>query len=238
MKRVFLTAEWRDLIMANYIVEPATLEKYLPYKTELDYLNGKCYVSLVGFMFLDVRLHGVSIPFHVNFPEVNLRFYTRYNKNGLWKRGVVFIREFVPKPAIALIANYLYREKYATALMRSGKLAEKDELHVEYQWKLKKKWNVMQVAASSVPLVTAAGSGEEFITEHYWGYSLRNKYRTNEYGVEHPRWAIHQVNSYRIDCDFESVYGKDFGCLDEQSPESIFLAEGSEIVIREKTVLL
>lgn len=224
--------------MANYKVDPSILQKYLPYKTELDLLKGDCYVSLVGFMFLHVKLHGIKIPFHVNFPEVNLRFYTRYKANGVWRRGVVFIREYVPKPAIALVANYLYREKYATALMRSSKQVGKDQLHVEYQWRIKNKWNTMQVDASVIPLVMAAGSGEEFITEHYWGYSLRNKYRTNEYGVEHPRWAIYTVNNYKIDCDFESVYGKDFGCLNNQSPETIFLAEGSEILIREKTVLL
>src|SRR5687767_14935752 len=83
--RPFLTAEWRKLIMANYIIEPDLLKKYLPLKTELDLWNDKCYVSLVGFMFQDVRVKGLRIPFHVNFPEINLRFYVRYKEGDQWK---------------------------------------------------------------------------------------------------------------------------------------------------------
>jgi len=67
----FLNAQWKNLIMANYEVNPAVLGKYLPYKTELDTWNGRHYVSLVGFMFLDTKVLGIKIPFHVNFEEVN-----------------------------------------------------------------------------------------------------------------------------------------------------------------------
>src|SRR5438128_2733543 len=121
MKPVFLTAEWRDLIMANYLVDPGVLQNYLPDKTELDCFEGKYYVSLVGFMFLKVKLRGLTIPFHVNLPEVNLRFYVKYKENDTWKRGVVFIKEIVPKPAVTFLANYLYQEKYATTFMKTVK---------------------------------------------------------------------------------------------------------------------
>ena len=104
--------------MANYIVDPAVLTPYLPNKTELDLFNGNAYVSLVGFMFTNSRILGFKIPFHVNFEEVNLRFYVRYNDNGIWKRGTVFIKEIVPKPAISFIANTVYHEKYDTKRMK------------------------------------------------------------------------------------------------------------------------
>ena len=224
--------------MANYALSPGILQPYLPYKTELDFYDGKCYVSLVGFRFLKVKIRGFSIPFHVNFPEVNLRFYTRYKENGVWKRGVVFISEIVPKPAIAFVANYLYGEKYATALMKSAVETANGQITVQHQWKWNGRWNSMQVQAAQVPVVMAEGSQEEFITEHYWGYSFRNELMTYEYGVEHPRWNIHPISSYHIDCNFESVYGKTFAGLDQEKPESVFLAEGSPVIIRGKTVIV
>ena len=96
--------------MANYEVSPEILKKYLPYKTELDVWNGQCYASIVGFQFLETQVLGIKFPFHTNFDEVNLRFYVRYNDNGEWKRGVVFIKEIVPKVMITFVANTLYNE--------------------------------------------------------------------------------------------------------------------------------
>jgi len=114
MAKIFLEAEWRKLIMANYEIDPSILKSYLPNKTELDLFNGVCYVSLIGFLFSNTRMLGVKVPLHINFEEVNLRFYVRYNDAGVWKRGTVFIKEIVSKPAITFVANTLYKEKYET----------------------------------------------------------------------------------------------------------------------------
>ena len=101
----FLTAEWRKLAIVNYEVNPEILEKYLPNGVELDFWDGKCLISVVGFMFLNTQLLGISVPFHRNFEEVNLRFYVKKWENQQWKRGVVFIKEIVPKKALSIIAN-------------------------------------------------------------------------------------------------------------------------------------
>ena len=114
MSRPFLTAEWRELAVLNFEIDPALLKPWMPQSTELDLWNGTALVSLVGFQFLDTRVLEAAIPFHRNFDEVNLRFYVQ----GSEGRGVVFIREFVPRPAISLIANSLYGEHYATARMQ------------------------------------------------------------------------------------------------------------------------
>src|SRR5882724_9738269 len=118
MASIFLTAEWRKLIMANYPVAPSVLREFQPARTELDSWEGKTYVSLVGFQFREVRVRGLRIPMHVHFPEVNLRFYVRYKEGNEWKRGVVFISEIVPKPAITWVANTLFREHYISLPMR------------------------------------------------------------------------------------------------------------------------
>lgn len=232
MQKAFLQAEWRKLAMANYAVDEKLLRPYLPYKTELDLWNGTCYVSLVGFKFVNTKLRGFKIPFHTDFEEVNLRFYVRYNDNDEWKRGVVFIKEIVPKPALTFVANTVYREKYQTLRMAHSWLDSDNDLKVEYKWK-RNNWHSMQVSTSKDTYQIATGSEEEFITEHYWGYTKIGNKRTSEYGVEHPRWEVYQTKDYSIDVDFGHVYGSQFSFLQQEKPLSVFLAEGSEIIVRQ-----
>lgn len=230
----FLTGEWRKLIMANYLVSPDLLKKYLPYKTELDLWNGKCYVSMVGFMFMNTRIKGIPVPFHTNFEEVNLRFYVRHiDSNGEVKRGVVFIKEIVPKWAITFLANSLYREHYATLPMKHKWDLSPDQLEVEYLWH-EGYWNYLKVSAHPESKEIQIGSEEEFITEHYWGYTQQSTRETWEYRVNHPKWKIHKVEQYSCDVAFAKLYGQEFEFLRDAKPSSVFLAEGSEISIGSK----
>jgi uncharacterized protein YqjF (DUF2071 family) len=231
----FLQAAWKKLIMANYPVDPAALSPYLPARTELDTWDGETYVSLVGFQFRDVRVRGMRIPFHTNFPEINLRFYVRYKEGTSWKRGVVFLREIVPLPAVSLVANTLFRERYISLPMRYEEHTDGPLQRVGYQWKYRGRWNRLSVEAESLaqPLVT--DSQEEFITEHFWGYARAGANRTGEYQVEHPRWDIYPVSRHEIDCDFGRLYGAAFAGLEGQEPQSVFLAEGSAIRVYGKT---
>ena len=232
MAKTFLRAEWRKLVMANYAVDPAILKPYIPYGTELDLFNETCYVSLVGFRFVNTRVKGFRIPYHINFEEVNLRFYVRYEDGGQWKRGVVFIREIVPRRALTFIANTIYKEKYAT--MPMGNTCSFDEgcVSVEYTWK-KGQWHSIRINCDAELSPIVPGSEEEFITEHYWGYTKITNNSTSEYGVEHPRWEVYPMKDYSIDVDFGLLYGKDFAFLQSQEPVSVFLAEGSEILVKE-----
>src|ERR1700733_4846171 len=109
-KKRFLQAQWTNLLMLNYEVDPEILKPYLPPATELDLWQGKALVSMVGFLFKNTRVFGVKWPLHVNFEEVNLRFYVRHFNGTEWKRGAVFISEIVPKRVISLMANTLYNE--------------------------------------------------------------------------------------------------------------------------------
>lgn len=230
----FLNAEWRKLALVNYEVEPAILQPFVPFGTELDLWNGKCYVSLVGFMFLNTKMLGMKIPFHINFEEVNLRFYVKRIENGETKRGVVFIKEIVPKFAITAIANVLYREHYETLRMSHSWLESDDQLEVKYSWKKKGKWYSFSVIAENEAHSFPEGSETEFITEHYWGYSSRNKSSSNEYEVTHPRWKAYKVLKHEIDVDYGLVYGAEFSILNDMKPASVMLAEGSEITVESK----
>lgn len=228
----FLTAEWRKLIMANYAIDYNILLPYLPAQTELDLWNQTCYVSLVGFMFENVKMKGITIPFHVNFEEVNLRFYVKYKDGSEWKRGVVFIKEIVPKPALSFVANTVYGEHYETLKMNHEWKQNVNQLHVSYSWLKKGKWNRISVNCKNELVPIEIGSEEEFITEHYWGYTKIDDTKTSEYEVTHPRWDQYPIVDYAIDVDFELTYGKDFGFLNELKPSSVFMAEGSEISVK------
>jgi uncharacterized protein len=228
----FLTAEWRDLIMANYAVDPALLASRVPAGTELDLHEGHCFVSLVGFMFLNTRVLGIPIPFHVNFEEVNLRFYVKRELPGETRRGVVFVKEIVPRWAIALVARTLYGEPYETWDMHN----ERSNDSVYYEWSRDEyghQWtcNSISVRPSENLGVPAKRSHGEFIIEHYWGYTRRGPNRTDEYKVEHPKWDLFSTNGSEIDVDFGRVYGEDFKFLGKAEPYSVLFAKGSKIAV-------
>ena len=174
----FLTAEWNDLALINYEINPEILENYVPKGTELDLWNGKCYISLIGFMFENVRVLEIKIPFHVNFEEVNLRFYVKRYEDGIWKRGVVFIKEIVPKHAISIVANTLYKEHYQTLKMRHSRTESETSKFFLYKWKKDNKWNSISMKTNKNPIPIELNSEAEFITEHYFGYTKFNESKT------------------------------------------------------------
>lgn len=236
----FLTAEWRFLAMLNYEIEPRLLQPYLPYGTELDFWQDRCYVSIVGFLFLDTRLLGLPIPFHRNFEEINLRFYVRRKAPDGWRRGVVFIKEIVPRWAIATIARLVYNENYVVRQMRHT--LQRDPANaewlapnttVEYAWCEGSQWQRLRVKTIGAPQSLQPGSEAEFITEHYWGYAAQRDGGCVEYQVEHPPWLVWQADSSSFECDVARVYGAQFAPFLTRKPLSAFVAAGSPIIVRQ-----
>jgi uncharacterized protein YqjF (DUF2071 family) len=230
--RVFLTAEWRELAMLNYEVDSSALQNLIPAGTELDCWNGRVFVSLVGFLFRNTRVLGVRIPFHHSFEEVNLRFYVRRQVQKEVRRGVVFIREIVPRRAIATVARVFYNEKYV-ALRMSHRIGE-DETggkKVDYSWHSKARWNHMRLVAIGQPCFPVEGSEEQFITEHYWGYAAQRHGGCTEYRVKHPTWRVWQTSVAQFEGDMSAYYGHELGRIIAGSPRSAFVAEGSAVSV-------
>ena len=229
----FLTAEWRDLAMLNYEIDSAILRSYVPAGTELDTWNGKTYCSMVGFRFLSTRVLRVAIPFHTDFEEVNLRFYVRHKSAEGWRRGVVFIKEIVPRRAVAVIARRLYNENYVALPMRhridlaDGKLCPGGA--VEYGWRSGRAWHRLTARTDGPPAPAAAGSDAEFITEHYWGYASQADGGCVEYRVEHPSWNVWAAPAAKLECDAEALYGASFAEALRAQPTSAFAADGSAV---------
>ncbi|HEV8265611.1 MAG TPA: DUF2071 domain-containing protein [Gemmatimonadales bacterium] len=231
----FLTASWRNLLMLNYEIDPAVLAPRVPACTSLDQWQGHTYVTLVGFQFLGTRLLGIPVPFHGAFEEVNLRFYVRRAVDADVRRGVVFIRELVPHRAIAAVARALYNEPYQTVPMRSD-VTHDPETAVTYSWQLNGRWHTL--AGRRAGGGTAAepgrgpgrgpGSHEDFITEHYWGYTRQRDGGTLEYRVEHPRWRVWAAADVQVDADLSALYGPELARWLER-PASMLLADGSAV---------
>lgn len=213
--------------MANYEVDPSLLVARVPAGTQLDLHDGKCFVSLVGFMFLDTRVLGVPIPFHVNFEEVNLRFYNKREADGETRRAVCFVKEIVPRFAIATVARVVYGEPYECWQMDHSRT----ETTVSYDWSKDGHKNHLSVDIDESIGVPAVGSHGEFIIEHYWGYTTRGDGRVDEYKVEHPKWELFSVKNEVIDVDFGETYGDDFAFLKNEKPYSVLLAKGSEVAV-------
>ena len=237
----FLTAEWRQLAMLNFEVDPKVLRPLVPAGTELDDWQGRTLVSLVGFLFLNTRVFGAAIPFHRNFEEVNLRFYVRRKASDGWRRAVVFVKEIVPRFAIALTARVLYGENYVSVPMRhridreNGCLA--GPRRVSYSWRFRGRENCMELCADGEAEEVADGSEVEFVTEHYWGYARRRGGRTTEYRVEHPRWRVSTATATHLDCDVAGLYGRQYVEFLQTPPASAFLADGSEVTVFRGTSL-
>jgi uncharacterized protein YqjF (DUF2071 family) len=230
---VFLTAEWRSLVMINYAIEPAVLAPHVPRGVELDPWEGEALVSMVGFRFLKTRVLGLPIPFHQNFDEVNLRFYVRRRSEEGWRRGVVFVREIVPRLAIAAVARVAYNEPYLSLPMRHLVPSEpKTGARLEFGWRFHRRWHHLGAALAGEPEDIREGSAEEFIFEHYHGYTRQRDGGTVEYQVEHPRWRVWQTSEAFLDADIAALYGAPFAASLGGKPRSAFVAEGSPVVVR------
>ena len=235
----FLMAEWRSLVMLNYEIDPTVLQRFVPVGTELDQWKDKTFISMVGFRFLGTKIHGITIPFHSNFEEVNLRFYVRRLTTEGWRRAVVFIKELVPRRAIAWTARALYNENYIAVPMRHELQIEGDGSvqRVAYEWLFKGRKQRMEIRTDGKAETVQKDSDQEFITEHYWGYSGQRDGGTVEYRVDHPPWRVSASREATLEVDIESLYGKSFIDFIKGPPASAFLAEGSAVIVSKGTRL-
>ncbi len=222
--------------MLNYPIDASVLEPLAPRGTTVDTYQGVAYVSIVGFLFLQTRVLGVPVPWHRDFEEVNLRFYVRRFSGDDWRRGVVFVREIVPKAVIAAVARTVYNEQYLALPMAhridfSGGADPALPASVEYRWLVDERWNHVRATTGQAPRESAPGSLEEFITEHYWGYVRQRDGSTVEYEVEHPRWLVAPAETSELACNAAHLYGERFAQALTSAPKSAFIATGSNVAV-------
>jgi uncharacterized protein YqjF (DUF2071 family) len=208
------------------------LRALVPRGADLDLWSGKCFASVVGFRFEETRVLGLAVPFHCNFEEVNLRFYVRRIVGRELRRGVVFVKEIVPRQAIAWVANAIYNEHYVALPMSHDDATADGRRTLSYSWRHRGAWCRVAVTLDGEPYVPADNSEEAFITEHYWGYAAQRDGSTSEYQVEHPRWSVWQGTAPQLAGDVSSLYGPAFAPFLTGQPSSCFVADGSAVVVR------
>lgn len=233
MARPFLTARWEYLIFLNFRCPSALLEPLVPRGTELDPWNGDTLISLVGFHFKDTRVKGFAIPCHRTFEEVNLRFYVRRrDSSGAIRKAVVFIRELVPRRAIASVARRVYNEPYlAVEMSNANDIDPPDRGLLAYFWSIQGKKFSLMANIGGPPAEPDPASQASFITEHYWGYTRQLDGGTLEYQVEHPRWPVWIPGSFSSEGPMELVFGESFAKVLQEPPVSAFVATGSEVSV-------
>jgi uncharacterized protein YqjF (DUF2071 family) len=233
--RPFLTANWRYLAILSFVVDPKILAPFVPPGTEIDFENGETFLSVVGFLFLDTRLLGLPVPLHRDFEELNLRFYVRKKSADMWRRGVVFVRELVPRRAVAMVARTFYGENYLAVPMKHQIDHDESKISVEYSWRRRRKWESLRMGGSGEPQPILAGSHAEFITEHHWGYTCFRG-GCSEYRVEHPRWKVWNAERFEFSANVADLYGNQFVEPLSVAPRSALIADGSpiEVLFREQ----
>jgi uncharacterized protein YqjF (DUF2071 family) len=222
--RTFLSSEWHHVLGVTYTADEALLEPYLPRGAQIDELDGAPRVSLVAFGFRHTRVRGMPIPGHIAFPEINLRFYVRLRG----ERGVVFIREYVPRPAISLVAKAVYNEPYRTTRMEHVVTAARDALHVRHRFGPRKS-SLLEAIASLGATLPQPGSPEHWLTHHDLGVGRTRAGRARSYRVEHELWALHEVLTLNVDVDFARLYGPRWAHLATATPSHVTLARGSAV---------
>ena len=231
--RPFLTAMWRDLAFINVEADPMALQPWLPPGTELDYFEGRTFLSLVGFRFSGTRVLGVPVPLHRDFEEVNLRFYVRFLGPDGWRRGVAFIRELVPRRAIAGIARWKYNEPYLAVPM-SSEISNEYPGQAAYRWRAEGAWMGIRMEVERDAEATPEAS---FIAEHFWGYGRSKDGRLIQYRVEHPAWHLRKARLMDFEGPVASFYGAPFEDMLSGPIRSVFFAEGSEVSVSRPEVI-
>ena len=227
MSAPFLTATWSNVFLATWAVPPSLLAPRLPPGLALDLRGGDAFVSVVAFEFLDTRLRGLAFPGHRDFAELNLRFYVR-NRD---ERGVVFVREFVPRRAVAWIARAVYNEPYRVAPVSATRDDAPGRHAMRYTLAWAGRTHTLEVSAEDAPFRPAADSDEHFFKEHRWGFGMTRAGRTTRYEVVHDLWDVYPVRSYSIDLDWSAVYGSEWAFLRDAPPISTVLAAGSPVSV-------
>lgn len=220
--------------MLNYEVEPSLLDRYVPPGTTLDSFQGRTYVSLVGFRFCRTKLLGrFPVPFHTDFDEVNLRLYVRRKEGTEDRRGVVFIAEVVPRRAIAATARLLYGENYTYRPMKHRIATQKLNMTAEYQyqWQVGGQWCRLSAQTVGRPTRPQEGSLEQFITEHYWGYSAQPTGGCIEYHVSHVPWQVWATTQAGFEGEASVLYGSELATVLQRRPDCAFVADGSPVLV-------
>lgn len=104
-------------------------------------------------------------------------------------------------------------------------------LSAEYEWDWHGQKFRLNAVGNGTPSRVEEDSLENFITEHYWGYSAAGPGKSIEYRVSHDPWRVWTAAKASFEGDGEALYGRGFGEVLHRKPDSAFIAEGSPVTV-------
>lgn len=234
-------AEWREIVVISFEIDPKILRSYVPPKTEIDSFEGATFVSLMARVCKNVKPYGWPIVFAKSVEQVQLRFYVKRQTAEGYRRGVCLIRDYVPSKKVSLFLNWMFKHRFnQVRIQRESKNFDKalpDAMpEVEYRWETGDVWNHVKVKARSEMRKQEKETKESFVLDHHFGYTVREG-KTYEFFVEYNPWALWDAKSGSFECDTEQVFGRHFVRALKQRPASVFLARGSEVIIHKPTLI-
>ena len=229
-----MAADFQYLVFLNYHVDRNLLSSRIPEGVQLQLFNGKAYISIVAFLFKNLQVAGIPAPFHQQFEQVNLRFYVKQGTAAAEKRGVVFIREIVPKTLLANTAQVLFHEKYVSVPMSHRYQIDESPLNeVEYSWQTERKDCSVRAVFEKNWSYPEQNSAEHFFTDRAFSFTRMKDGTTREMIVEHPLWRTAPVKEAKTEYDIPEVFGTEFVPYLTLQPASAFIAEGSSVSLKD-----
>lgn len=204
LSNIFMTGNWENLIMSTFEVNENILKPYLPKDSELDLYNGKVLMSMVAFTFSKVKFFGFKVPFHQKFGQINFRFYVKSKVNNT--KGVVFIKEFAPKPLIAYVANVFYNEPYFFKKIGLNKANNNNVFTIKYTYKN------LKIEATSKQQIQKLeqNSMNQFVVDRYIAYIKSYNKETIQYKINHKPWNLFKTESININKNVLTLLPKKF----------------------------
>jgi hypothetical protein len=144
---------------------------------------------------------------------------------------VVFVKEIVPRLAVAAVARLVYNENYIARPMRHSVPAAGAGGAFRYEWRSHGLWESVRAETAGELRELPAGSEMEFIFEHYWGYTVQRDGGTKEYQVAHEPWLAWVASQGELNADVTELYGPALAESLSAAPRSAFVANGSPVAV-------
>ena len=229
-----LTANWRYLAVASFVVDPKLLSPFVVPGTEIDDENGETFISIVGFLFFETRLPGEPPLAHPNFVQLHLCYYARQKSGEIWRRGIVIVRQFVVARAVPVLARVFPGQRYLAVPLQHHIEEGAEQIKVEYFWRHNRKQISLSMLGAGMPQAMAAGSHAEFITERNWLFTHVGD-GSREFQIAHPRWKIWMPATYSLKGDLSLLQADVFAETVAGAPRSAFIVDGSPVQVRTRS---
>ena len=234
--KLSISSEFRKVALLTYSVPPEVVEKYLPEHTKPDFYNGNCLISIAGFQVPKLKVAGIKMPLLKDFDEIDLQIYVKRFDGAKWQKGVVVINRIFAHPLGEPLANTFLKTNFLT-MPTQAKVDETEEyVRVEYSWQFEEQEQKFWVKSNRLAAPYDKDTEAAFILDRPFGF-IKAEDQNYQYSIKHVDWHLYTVEEYAVDIDFSKQFDPAFNILNNQTPQSVILTEGSTVEIGENLLV-